>query len=210
MPDERSVSRTCAWCGREFLARPSEVRRGRGCYCCLAHTVLGRWARWQADPTTHPNYRGDAISRPSGWDRARRRYPVLGVCERCGVAPATLRHHKDGDTRHNDRQNIALLFDACHSAVHHVHQPTHCERGHKLTPENTYTDPRGWRQCRACRRDWMRRYRQQYADRVNALQRAARARARRAGRGEEMGGDGGPHHAVRDAEAAGTQGAAHG
>lgn len=28
---------------------------------------------------------------------------------------------------------------------------THCRRGHEWTPENTYIDPRGYRQCRTCR-----------------------------------------------------------
>lgn len=27
-----------------------------------------------------------------------------------------------------------------------------CLRGHAFDPQNTYIDPRGWRQCRACRR----------------------------------------------------------
>lgn len=29
---------------------------------------------------------------------------------------------------------------------------THCAHGHEFTPENTYVDPRGWRQCRKCGR----------------------------------------------------------
>ena len=29
---------------------------------------------------------------------------------------------------------------------------THCQRGHEFTPENTYVDPDGWRNCRACRK----------------------------------------------------------
>jgi hypothetical protein len=33
---------------------------------------------------------------------------------------------------------------------------THCTRGHELTAENTYTDPRGNRRCRTCRRAWPR------------------------------------------------------
>lgn len=30
---------------------------------------------------------------------------------------------------------------------------TACHRGHPYTPENTYTNPRGYRSCRTCRRD---------------------------------------------------------
>jgi hypothetical protein len=29
---------------------------------------------------------------------------------------------------------------------------THCVNGHEFTPENTYENPAGWRECRACRR----------------------------------------------------------
>ena len=29
---------------------------------------------------------------------------------------------------------------------------THCQRNHEFTPENTYVDPDGWRNCRACRK----------------------------------------------------------
>lgn len=34
---------------------------------------------------------------------------------------------------------------------------THCKRGHKYTPENTYLTKNGWRQCRECGREGARR-----------------------------------------------------
>jgi hypothetical protein len=34
---------------------------------------------------------------------------------------------------------------------------THCARGHKFTPENTRITKEGWRNCRACHNDKMRR-----------------------------------------------------
>jgi hypothetical protein len=37
------------------------------------------------------------------------------------------------------------------------YRKTHCLRGHEYSPENTYTDPRGGRTCRACRRDRARK-----------------------------------------------------
>ena len=37
-----------------------------------------------------------------------------------------------------------------------AHKKTHCIRGHEFTPENTYTDVRGARICRACKREWAR------------------------------------------------------
>ena len=35
-----------------------------------------------------------------------------------------------------------------------------CRHGHPWTPENIYIDPRGRRQCRACRRETSRRWRE--------------------------------------------------
>ncbi|MFZ2529632.1 MAG: HNH endonuclease signature motif containing protein [Rhodococcus sp. (in: high G+C Gram-positive bacteria)] len=39
---------------------------------------------------------------------------------------------------------------------------THCKHGHELTPKNTYIDPRGYRECRTCRRAAERRWRQSH------------------------------------------------
>ena len=35
-------------------------------------------------------------------------------------------------------------------------QRTHCSKGHKYTPENTYITPQGWRNCRTCHNAKMR------------------------------------------------------
>jgi len=35
--------------------------------------------------------------------------------------------------------------------THHETQKTHCPNGHPYTPDNTYIDPRGYRNCRTCR-----------------------------------------------------------
>lgn len=40
----------------------------------------------------------------------------------------------------------------------HFRDKTHCKNGHRFTPDNTYTDPRGWRACRTCAREAGRRY----------------------------------------------------
>jgi hypothetical protein len=37
---------------------------------------------------------------------------------------------------------------------------THCLRGHEFTPENTYVNPRGHRDCKVCRAEVVRRWRE--------------------------------------------------
>lgn len=36
---------------------------------------------------------------------------------------------------------------------------THCLNGHEFTPENTYINPKGWRDCRICKRERWRAWR---------------------------------------------------
>lgn len=45
---------------------------------------------------------------------ARAQYPVMGLCEECGQAPARDRHHKDGDVFNNRRRNIQFVCRRCH------------------------------------------------------------------------------------------------
>ena len=60
----------------------------------------------------HPAWRGDDAHPVTKRARAQRRYR-LDKCEKCG-RPAMDRHHIDGDTGNNDRENILLLCRRCH------------------------------------------------------------------------------------------------
>jgi len=62
-------------------------------------------ANWK--PETRAEYNGRAI--------ARYRFP-LGVCSACG-APATDRHHIDGNPTNNDLSNVTGLCRRCHMAA---------------------------------------------------------------------------------------------
>jgi len=64
----------------------------------------------------HYAWKGNAISDIIGRQRARRLYPVIGPCERCG-SPKSERHHIDGNPRNNARENISILCRKCHMIV---------------------------------------------------------------------------------------------
>ena len=51
-----------------------------------------------------------------------------------------------------------------------------CSRGHEFTPENTYLNPRGERQCRTCLREASRRFVEKNREAINAKRRANRVR----------------------------------
>ncbi len=57
MPQKATVNRICKKCGKHFLCKPSEVKRGRGRFCsrgCAAPTVAMRRAR-ELLPTEPPD-----------------------------------------------------------------------------------------------------------------------------------------------------------
>ena len=58
-------------------------------------------------------------------------------------------------------------FDTVEHGTHWQARKTHCKRGHKFTPENTYINAKGHRRCQPC----MRKLRQDYKDRKRAAKR---------------------------------------
>lgn len=59
--------------------------------------------------------------------------------------------HLDDDRLNNDPSNLVPSCNRCNSK-RGIKLLTHCQRGHKFTPENTYVRPTGQRNCRTCRR----------------------------------------------------------
>jgi hypothetical protein len=102
----------------------------------------------------HPRWIGDRASPVLGRQRAQRRYPELGICVRCGIAPATARHHRDRDTGNNEPENLAFLCDPCHHRAHAGDQvpapPVPCSNCGRPTKPTR----RG--RCYACYRHWRR------------------------------------------------------
>jgi len=108
----------------------------------------------------------------TGRQYARRAVPLHPVCAECEVAPATERHHWDGDAT-NNVDNVVSLCRGCHQRIDgRLKQltangvrasiaarlaKTHCVHGHPRTPENTYVYPDGVRSCRICHNERRRK-----------------------------------------------------
>ena len=60
----------------------------------------------------HPEWKGDAATAASKRCRAVNMYEI-DACEDCGK-PAIDRHHVDGDTGNNARENVRFLCRRCH------------------------------------------------------------------------------------------------
>jgi ribosome-binding protein aMBF1 (putative translation factor) len=69
--------------------------------------------RGQPHGKLHPNWLGNKASIKAGRLRALRMFPATTPCERCGKQTAE-RHHKDGNTLNNARDNIRFLCRRCH------------------------------------------------------------------------------------------------
>lgn len=70
--------------------------------------------RWGAD---HHAWVGDAVTPKGGRHRAKRLYPDIGPCQKCGD-PKAERHHIDENTANNAPENIAILCRGCHVGEH--------------------------------------------------------------------------------------------
>lgn len=78
--------------------------------------------------------------------------------------------HGDGDRTNNRLVNLSWgthsenAQDQLAHGTHPQASKTHCPAGHPYDDENTYIYPgRAHRGCRACRREWMRNYKQRRA-----------------------------------------------
>lgn len=97
------VVKTCGYCGKIFHVHECETKRGpsRGQYCSRhCYTI--------------------AIASADNRTLAR------GACDRCGwkEQPAILQiHHKDGNRKHGDYDNLELLCPNCHM-LHHYETKT--------------------------------------------------------------------------------------
>ena len=87
---------------------------------------------------------------------ANRWYRGLGDCEVCGRTAATVRHHRDGDTSNNGRDNVDFLCRRCHYRAHHPVAPTHCPAGHAYA-DHGRVNAQGRTVCKLCQLEASRR-----------------------------------------------------
>lgn len=106
----------CKSCGKPFLVRPSEVKKGVK-YCSWDCRKLG--IRGPGNPAwkDDKNYRG------YDWDKSREK--ALGrdenSCQVCGKTPSCVVHHIEKYDRHennNELHNLVTLCVGCHKRVH--------------------------------------------------------------------------------------------
>jgi hypothetical protein len=78
--------------------------------------------------------------------------------------------HYDGNDTNNRLENLLWgtrsenTLDQVRLGVHNNASKTHCKHGHEYTPENTYINPRGSRECQMCRRDRRDRWKEQWTN----------------------------------------------
>ena len=156
--------------GVEYDRRGDGLAERRTPQAQAAVVTAPRWPPWPGRSTSKGVGMGnDARTRWNGNRQAQRRYQTLGTCERCGLVPATDRHHRNRDTFDNRRANVEFLCAPCHGALHtHESQGayvsaarkralTACKHGHPFTPENTRIKANGCRCCKTCDREQQRR-----------------------------------------------------
>ncbi len=59
----------------------------------------------------------------NGMHRCQRRYPIRSdtVCEWCGSKRLLQRHHIDRNPSNNDKSNVVILCQDCHTKTHVEH-----------------------------------------------------------------------------------------
>ena len=159
MPQKPSVKRTCAQCGKEFLARPAVVRKGKGKYCSIScrskalvatTLVFGDAARG----ATNPNWKGGTTKSSKGyWYIYRPDHPAA---VNSYVKRATLvleqklgRRLRDDEFAHHDNENkeddspdnLILMRRSPHSSLHNPKTP---KVSRKLKPDSPYNRRYQW------------------------------------------------------------------
>lgn len=104
------LKKICPICNTVFLIKPSREKvNDSGIFCCSrkCRSIAAKIKLFNAGRKQQ-----EVITLKTGRQRARRLYPNV-CCDVCGFFPAQ-RHHKDGDTKNNSRENVAFLCPKHH------------------------------------------------------------------------------------------------
>lgn len=94
------------------LDRTNEVKEK------IRESVKEAWRNGKYSLRKGTEWKWDLCSDVAGRARARKKYSLIGMCEKCQTREAAHRHHVDGDTRNNERENVEFLCRAGHKKAH--------------------------------------------------------------------------------------------
>lgn len=81
------------------------------------------------------------------------KWPELHLLHACDHPPCVNTEHlREGTDLDNAQDRMQRNRDGHRNM-------TECDQGHQFNPDNTYTDPYGWRHCKECRKELSRQYR---------------------------------------------------
>lgn len=112
------------WCRKLGLKKPHSDYPNR----VAGHGVVGMFSKKMLRKLRNdklgeknPMYGGNNISPNGGRFRAIKLYNISDeMCESCGTKAAYERHHLDGNTLNNKRDNILFLCPQCHKGMHNL------------------------------------------------------------------------------------------
>lgn len=171
---------TCLNCGKAMIVPPKERdRKFCGHSCAAKFHGAGQRNREEllrAQRERAERLRGTGTRHPYVKRGGRHEHRVV-MEQKLGrpLAQGEIVHHDDGDGHNNAPDNLILTDRPEHARIHFTgvprKRPTHCKRAHEFTPENTKTDKRGSRICRACERAyqavWQRDKRKRLREKAN-------------------------------------------
>ena len=106
----------CATCDKMVIKSPTALKRSKtgNVYCSRSCSNTKNNSLFKSGEN-HPNYTTGSSSY-----RNRKLKESEGHCERCGFSILCVLevHHKDGNRRNNDIENLELLCRNCHGIEH--------------------------------------------------------------------------------------------